>query len=332
MIPALQASRRSSPAESRWPVSVTPIPSPRRQDVEGDGDHEGERGPVHARQVRQVVLQQLHEPVAEQRGVGELLAGLGVEAPFADPPRRRQRFEGFLQQVGVQGGELEPALAGPVAVVAGGEVRQGAGFGFFLGEQLGFFGVGCFGADDLEESFAELFEGGGVELHGRGRPCGPRPWHASRPGGRRTRLVNVSTARMTIRAFSTSIPPSARAARVAWNVSSSLVARWRSAWRADGAGPRLVCQPGRRRGRTALGADLVAVGLREHPQLELLEPRPLPAQRDQGLAFLGRAHRPQRRLGEPVQRRGQRVEEPHHRMRRRRRAGRRRRRCDRQAS
>ena len=67
-------------------------------------------------------------------------------------------------------------------------------------------------------------------------------WASARwwvPAGRSSySLVNVSTARMTIRAFSTSIPPSARAARVAWNVSSSLVARCRSAWRA--AGPVFV--------------------------------------------------------------------------------------------
>ena len=87
MSPALHASRRASPAEIRCPVSVTRDPEPGHQGVVAEGDHQGERGPVHARQVGEVVLDQLHQPVPEQGGVRELLAGGGVEPAFADPPR-----------------------------------------------------------------------------------------------------------------------------------------------------------------------------------------------------------------------------------------------------
>ncbi len=84
-------------------------PDPGHQRVDAEGDHQGERGPVHARQIGEVVLDQLHQPLPEQGRVRQLLPGLRVEPAVADPARAGECLQRLLQQVGVQGGQLERA-------------------------------------------------------------------------------------------------------------------------------------------------------------------------------------------------------------------------------
>ncbi len=135
------------------------------------------------------------------------------------------------------------------------------------------------------------------------------------PGGRSSySAVSRSTASVTMPAFSTSITPAASAARVWPNRCVQLGREMQVAVTAGGARPGGVRQPGRRADGSGVGADVVAVGLHQHPQLELLEPVLLPAELHQGLTLLGRGHRPGRNLGEPVQRTRQRGGEPHHRV------------------
>ncbi len=290
-------------------------PDPGHQGVVPDRDDQGERGPVDAGQVGQVVLDQLHQPVPEQRRVRELLPGLRVQPALADPPRRRERLQRLLQQVRVQGGELERALAGAVAVVADREVRQRPGLGLVLLQLAALGLVGSLGADHLEQPLAQLPQLGASNSVARSSMCASA--RSRVPSGRSScSSVSASTAAVTTRAFSASIRPAASARRVAWNRSSSFSARCRSRNAAVLAGLGRVRQPRRRRGRPGVGADLVAVRRDQHPQPQLDQPGLGPGQLHQRLALLGRGHRPRRRVGQPVQRSVQRPGEPDHRMRR----------------
>ena len=315
MIPALQASRRASAAEIRQPVSVTATPSPGDQGVVAEGDDQGERGSVHARQVGQVVLDQLHQPVPEQGGVRQLLPGFGVDPAVADPAGAGDRLQRFLQRLGVQGGQLERAVAGAVAVVADAEVRERPGLGFFLLELLAFGLVGGFGADHFEQPLAELLEGGGVEHLGLVDHVrlGPLP-------GASGEVVVLLGERLDRtrddRGFLDIDQPGRESLAGGGEGLVELLGQVQVPVSGRGGGLRRVRQPRRRRRRPTVGADLVAVGLHQHFQPKFLEASRGLRQLDQSPAFLLRGHRPDRHLGEPVERTRQRRREPHHRMRR----------------
>ncbi len=305
-------------------------PEPGDQGGQGDGDDEGEGGPVHARQLGEVVLDQLHQPLPQQRRVGQLLPGDRVDPALPDPPRRRQRLEGLLEQVGVQGGELEPALAGPVPVVPGRVVGQPAGLGLFFLKLLALFGIGGLRAHDLEQPLAAGAELGGVELLGQVHHVRLGPLVGA--GRQVVVLGREGLDRGDDDPGLLRIDPTGRQ-RLPGGLEpvGEVLGQVQVGEPGRPAGLRLMGQPRRGRGRTGLGADLVTVGLGQQPQLQLLQARPLTAHRDECAALFVGGHRPQRRIAEPVQGTGERVEEPHHLVRRRRCPGRRWRRCDRQA-
>ncbi len=291
-----------------------------------EGHHEGERGAVLARQLAEVVLEQLHQPVPEQGGVRQLRPGLRVQPALADPSWAGERLERLLQQVRVQGGQPEPSLAGAVPAVVEREVGERPGPGFFLLELRALGGVGRLGADHLEQPLAQPPEGGGVEDLGLleqvrlGPHLGPgrqvvvlgrQPLHGV---GDDARLLHVDHP-----GRERGPGPVEPGVELGREVQVAVTAR--------GAGPGRVREPGRGADGSGVGADVVAVGLHQHPQLELVEPVALPAQLHQRLPLFGSGHRPGRSLGEPVQRTRQRGGEPQHRVSRGRLPDGRRRRC-----
>ena len=261
-----------------------------------------------------MVLEQLDQPVPEHGGVRQLLPGRRVQPALADPPRRGQCFQGFLEQVSVQGGELELPLRGAVAVGPDREVRQRPRLGLLLLQLLALGLIGGLGADHLEEPFAQLPQRRGVERLGLvdhvrlGPRLGPgrqvvvlRGQRLDR-GGHDRRLLHIDHPRR--KRTTGDLEPVVELPRQVQIPMS-----------AGGRGLRRVRQPRRRRGGTGVGADAVAVGLHQQPQLQLGQPGLLLAELDQRLTLLALGHRPQRHLDQPVQRTRERRREPHHRMR-----------------
>ena len=250
----------------------------------------------------------------------QLLPGRRVQPALADPAGAGERLQGLLQQVGVQGGELEPAVAGAVAVVADREVRQRPGLGLFLRQLPALGRVGGLGADHLEQPLAQRPQRRGVEHlrlvdHVR---LGP----ASVPAGRSSySVVNASTAAVTIAAFSASITPAAK--RLAGGGGTSRPASWPGAGPGDAprwsSSSRAPATPASTSPRVSAPTPSRSACTSSRSSSSSNRARCLRSS-DQSLAFLVGRHRPGRHLRQPVQGARQRLREPHHRMRLRRRA------------
>ena len=226
----------------------------------------------------------------------------------------------------MQGGQLERALAGAVAVVADREVRERPGLASSFSSFLPSACVGGLGADHLEQPFAEhASEWAASNALAWSTMCASARCRV--PAGRSSYSLGQRLDRTgDDPAFSASINPAANASRVAGNLSSSFLARCRSRCRAavvvfvacaNHAGVDVAPD---------VRADLVAVGLDQQPQPQFLES-------GRGLGSSTKAWRSSSGVidhngasANRSNRARQRRREPHHRMPRRRLPGRRRRR------
>ncbi len=225
----------------------------------------------------------------------------------------------FFSRSRVQGGQLERAGAGAVAVVADREVRQRPGLGLLLLQLPAFGGVGGLGTDHLEQPLPQLPSVGASNSFAWSSMCASA--RSRVPGGRSSySSVNASTAAVTIRGLLHIDQPGGQRGRVAWNVVVELLA--------PDAGPG------------AAGRVVVLVACASHAGVDVAPVsaptcrRGRPATSTRSSSSASRAcclrsstnasssssgrHRPHRHLGQPVQRPRQRRGEPHHRMRLRR--------------
>ena len=169
------------------PVSVSATPSP---DISASKPMVTTRVNGDPFTLRQVGLRWFStssiSPCPSRVACGSFFPVAGSSRP--SPIRRGEvsASSAFFSRSRVQGGQLERALAGAVAVVADREVRQRPGLGLFLLQLRPSAASAASGQTTSNSRLPELSAASGRRTPGPGRPCAPRPPRGCRPGGRRT--------------------------------------------------------------------------------------------------------------------------------------------------
>ncbi len=220
----------------------------------------------------------------------------------------------FFSSCACKVGSRNRPVAGAVAVVVDREVSKRPRPGLLPLQRAALGRIGCLRTDHLEQPLRQPPKRRGVEGL-RLLDADVASARSSIPGGRSScSSVSDSTAAVMMPAFSTSITPAASASRVAENRPSSLVARCRSRCRlavvvlvacASQAGALTAPESAPMSSRSPCSSSCSSSSLSRLCCV---------ASSTSACRCSARGHRPHRHLREPVQRAGQRLDEPQHRV------------------